>query len=132
MNFIVTRKSDGAEVIRYSAGGVVEGEWPLADFDHTEFFPDTPTPVQVQTRLSKQEFFDRLGGAAVGFILTAAKVDVSVEAWVKRLDLVTPDADGTSVDLTDPRTVQGVNDLGELLIANGVVDSAWASGVLNG
>lgn len=81
-------------------------------------------------RLSKQEFFDRLGPAAVGFLLTAAKSDVAVEAWIKRLDLVTPEPDGTSVDLDDPRTVAGVSALGATMLSLGVVEAGWVDSVL--
>lgn len=133
MNFIVTRKSDGAEVIRYSAAMAQEvNGFDLIEYDHTEYNPDEPVPVSTKRRLTKQEFFDKLGGTAVDFLLTAAKTEVSVEAWIKRLDIVTPDPDGTSVDLDDPRTIQGVTDLGALMVSMGVVDSEWANEVLNG
>lgn len=82
-------------------------------------------------RLTKQEFFDRLGPAAVGNILTMAKQFVEVEAWVKRLDLVTPDPDGTSVDLGDPRTVAGVHAIGAILVQSGVVPAGWVEDVLH-
>lgn len=81
-------------------------------------------------RLTKQEFFDRLGQAAVAAILTMAKQSVEVEAWVKRLDLVTPDPDGTSVDLTDPRTVTGVHTIEAALVQMGVVSAGWSDEVL--
>lgn len=82
-------------------------------------------------RLTKQEFFDRLGQAAVAAILTMAKQSVEVEAWVKRLDLATPDPDGTSVDLGDPRTVAGVHAIGAILVQSGVVPAGWADDVLH-
>ena len=84
----------------------------------------------MSTRLTKQEFFDRLGQAAVAAILTMAKTSVDIEAWVKRLDLVTPEADGTSVDLEDPRTIAGVTAIGAILEQNGIVESGWAESVL--
>lgn len=55
-------------------------------------------------RFSKLGFIGLLGDDFVN-ILNAAKVDVQVELFVRMLDWATPDADGTSVDLDDPRVV---------------------------
>jgi hypothetical protein len=82
-------------------------------------------------RLTKQDFFDRLGPTAVSFLLTAAKTEVSVEAWIKRLDLTTPDPDGTSVDLLDQRTIEGVTQLGAMMTSLGIVDAGWIDSVLS-
>ena len=110
--------------------------WRLEELSAATVAPDAPPTIPTifggRRRLTKQEFFDLLGNNAVGFLLTAAKSSVEIEAWVKRLDLVTPDPDGTSVDLDDPRTVAGANQLGQLMFANGAVSEDWAQGVLNG
>lgn len=135
MIYIVTNTESGEEVYRYQADSPIEWNgMGFATHTHTEHAEAVDGEVIAPTkrRLTKQEFFDKLGGAAVGFLLTAAKSNVEVEAWIKRLDLVTPDPDGTSVDLDDPRTVQGVNDLGAMMVGLGVVSVDWASGVLNG
>jgi len=58
----------------------------------------------IPVRLTKLGFIARLGGDFVN-ILTAAKQSVQVEMFVKMLDWATPDADGTSVDLEDPRVI---------------------------
>ena len=133
MIYIVTETATGNEVYRYQADAPIE--WNGMEFaTHTHTEHAEPVEGEViapsKRRLTKQEFFDKLGGSAVGFLLTAAKSNVEVEAWIKRLDLVTPDPDGTSVDLDDPRTVQGVTDLGAMMVSLGVVDAGWASGVL--
>src|SRR5574343_1748616 len=110
--------------------------WRLEEISVATVAPDAPQVVPTvyggRRRLTKQEFFDLLGNNAVGFLLTAAKSSVEIEAWIKRLDLVTPDPDGTSVDLDDPRTIAGTTQLGQLMFANGVVPEEWAQGVLNG
>lgn len=114
----------------------LESGWRLEEISTASIAPDAPPVVPTvyggRRRLTKQEFFDLLGNAAVGFLLTAAKSSVEIEAWIKRLDLVTPDPDGTSVDLDDHRTIAGTMQLGQLMFANGVVPEDWAQGVLNG
>ena len=60
MNFIVTRKSDGAEVIRYSAAMAQEvNGFDLIDYDHVEYFPDEPVPVPTSRVLTKLEYLRR-------------------------------------------------------------------------
>jgi hypothetical protein len=98
--------------------------------------PDVPPePVTMyggRRRITKLEFVELLGDAAYAAILTMQKQSVQVEAWVKKMELTTPDADGNSVNLDDPRTQAGVMALGMMLEAEGVVAEGWAEGVLNG
>lgn len=63
------------------------------------------------TRVTKQEFLDRLSPSELVALLTAARQSVEVEAWLFKFNSVTPDADGTSIDLRDARTISGVNAL---------------------
>ncbi len=65
-------------------------------------------------------------------ILTMAKTSVLVEAFIRRFEMTTPEADYTSIYLDDPRTVAGVTQIGAALEAADVVDSGWADEVLNG
>lgn len=130
--YIVTRKSDGAEITRYAASAVTEGAHPLSDFDHTELVEVAAPTAPSVTRLTKLQFIDRMGDAAYVAVLQMAKTHVAVEAFVKRFEMATPEADGTSVDLTDPRTVAGVTAIGAALQAAGVVSATWASEVLHG
>lgn len=60
-------------------------------------------------RLTKQQFIDRFKPEEMAALLAAAKMSVAVEAWLFRFNSLTPDADGTSVDLTDPRTIGGLH-----------------------
>ncbi len=43
--YSVTRKSDGTEVHRYAAAGVIEGAYPLATHDHAELPPEGQEPA---------------------------------------------------------------------------------------
>lgn len=137
MIFSVIRKSDAKQVYEYQADTPVEwSDFPFAEFDHVELVGDaiatSSTLYGGRRRLTKQEFLDLLGDAAVSFILAAAKQDIEIEKWVKRLDLTTPDPDMTSVDLDDPRTIAGVTAIGAAMVAAGVVSDDWAAEVLRG
>lgn len=132
--YVVTAKSDGAEVSRYSAVQVMGDEYPLDAFDHTPL-PDDPAdaaPPAGPRRLTKLQFVDLLGDAAYATILGLAKTEVAIEVFVKRFEMATPDDDGTSISLDDPRTVAGITAIGGVLVAMGVVSDTWAQEVLNG
>jgi hypothetical protein len=58
------------------------------------------------------EFIDLLTDTEYATILGAARESVAIEAWIKKLELATPNDDGTSIDLDDPRTQGGVQALG--------------------
>lgn len=134
--YVVTRKADGVEVFRYSNDAPVE--WAGMSFvecDHILLPPEDAAPVVTPVgprRLTKLQFIDRLGDAAYVAILTMAKTSVLVEAFIRRFEMTTPEADYTSIDLDDPRTVVGVTQIGAALEAASVVDAGWAEGVLNG
>lgn len=83
-----------------------EPAWALDDPD-PEPYVEPPPPAR---RLTKLSFVGRLG-TDFATILTAAKASVEVELFVKMLDWATPDPDGTSVDLDDPRVVYALNTL---------------------
>lgn len=68
---------------------------------------EQPAPTR---RLTKLSFIGRIGDEFSG-ILTAAKTNVQVELFVRMLDWATPDPDGTSVDLDDPRVVDALTTL---------------------
>jgi len=132
--YAVTRKKDGVEVYRYNYSASLDfAEFPEAGYEHAEV-PEEVTPVVPKgpRRLTKLQFIDRLGDAAYVAILTMAKTNVLVEAFIRRFEMTTPEADYTSIDLDDPRTVAGVTQIGEALEAAGVVGAGWAERVLNG
>lgn len=131
--FIVTRKSDGAEVTRYCAVAPVASLGDFERHDHTaQLEEDAPITAPTKTRLTKLEFIERLGDSAFAAVLEMTKVSPELAAWVEKVRLATPDPDGTSVDLSDARTIAGVHALESALIAQGVVEAGWADGVLNG
>lgn len=105
--YIVTRKTDGAEIYHYQADAPVE--WVGMEFsahDHTEYTePQEVIPAQSgPRRLTKLQFIGRLGDD-FDTLFAASKTVLAVEKFMKMLDWATPDADGTSVDLDDPRVV---------------------------
>ena len=63
-------------------------------------------------------------------IIGMAQQSVEIAAWVKMVRMTTPDPDGTSIDLDDPRTLAGLNALEPVLIAQGIVSEGWAAGVV--
>lgn len=87
-------------------------------------------PTVAPRRISKLQFVERLGEAAFTTLLAMAHQSVDVEKFVKLIDWATPEADGTSIDLDDPR-VQAVRDFEPILITAGKVSAGWADGVLN-
>ena len=139
MSFKATYKTTG-EVVEYDTPlplpEHLTTDWRLEEVSIAAVAPDAPAAPETmyvgRRRLTKQEFLDLLGDAAVTFILSAAKTDIEVEKWVKRLDLTTPDPDGTSIDLDDPRTVAGVATIGAAMASLGVASAEWVQGVLNG
>jgi hypothetical protein len=82
--------------------------------------------------LTKLEFIELLGDAAYQGILIMAKASIQIEAWVKKMELTTPDADGYSINLDDPRTQGGITAIGTALEMQGVVGADWIGEVLNG
>ena len=113
--FIVQSKATGQEVYRYIADAPIE--WSGMGFDthdHTEV-PDEITDVtprmEAGRRLTKLAFVHLIGQDAFLNVLDAAKVNVEIEAFIKLIDWATPEADGTSIDKDDPRTIAGVQAL---------------------
>lgn len=129
--YTVTNKQTGAVVYRYASDAPVE--WTGMGFDthdHTpevEEITDVIPRMETSRRLTKLAFIGRLGNDFRN-ILSAAKARVDVEMFVKMLDWATPDADGTSVDLDDPRVAGAL----QMLEAGGLIGSGRAQEILNG
>lgn len=81
--YIVTRKIDGAEMLRYSAATAqpVNG-FDLVDYDHTEWTPDAvQTPIDPpRWKIYVGSFFDRFGRAKLAIL---SDPDPVVQAVIK-------------------------------------------------
>ena len=83
-NFKVLRKSDGEEMLRYSAASAqaVNG-FDLVEYDHVEYSPDTPDPVPVNPanwKIHVGSFFDRFGGHKLAIL---SSQDPLIQAVIK-------------------------------------------------
>jgi hypothetical protein len=137
MNHYRATHKTTAEVVEYDADQPqpehLGNDWRLEAISEAAPAVDDPqSPPAGPRRLTKLQFVERLGDVAFVAILQMAKQSVEVEAFVERFRLTTPDADGTSVDLDDPRTVAGVTAIGATLHQLGTVGENWVDGVLNG
>lgn len=134
-HYRATNKTTG-EVIEYDAvlpqPEHLGADWRLEVVEPASVAPDAPPQVPAARRVTKLQFIERLGNPAFTTILTMAKQDIEVAAFMTKFMATTPDPDGTSVDLTDPRTIEGVTDIGNAMVQLGVVTSTWADEVLNG
>lgn len=84
--------------------------WRLDEISIASVAPDTPPDTRMfggRRRLTKLEFVVLLG-AAFPAMLREAKVSVEAEVLVKMVEYTTPEPDGTSIDLDDPRIAGGL------------------------
>lgn len=101
--------------------------YPFDTYNHTR----APEIVEApKRRLTKLELIGRMGEAVFVAIIGMAQQSTEMAAWVEMVRMTTPDPDGTSIDLDDPRTVAGLNAIEPALIAQGVVSAGWAAGVV--
>jgi hypothetical protein len=77
-------------------------------------------------RLTKLEFMNRFTDTELANIYSAAKSSIMVEVWLEKLKAASPEADGTSIDLDDPRTVAGI----QSLEAGGLIAAGRAAEIL--
>ena len=101
--------------------------YPFDTYNHNRVVEVVSPPAR---RVTKLEFVARIGEAVYIAILGLAAESTDMAAWVKLLDWATPEPDGTSVDLDDPRTIAGLQALEPTLIALGKVTEGWAAGVV--
>ena len=111
----VTHRATGQEAYRYQADTPIE--WSGMGFDTHDHAPlmeeitDVTPRMESGRRLTKLAFVHLIGQDAFLNVLAAAKVSVEIEAFIKLIDWATPEADGTSIDKDDPRTIAGVQAL---------------------
>ena len=103
MNYTVQNRASGVVVYADTADEAVDWQdYPFADFNH---IPQADVPVVAQMRrVTKLEFVGRLGDDYIQ-LLVAAKSNAAIEAFMKMIDWATPEADGTSLDLSDARII---------------------------
>jgi len=132
MIFIVKNKATGAEIYRYSADAPIEWSgMAFADFDHTaevELITDVIPRMESARRLTKLAYMNRFTDTELATIYSVAKTEISVEVWLAKFNAATPEADGTAIDLDDPRTVGGL----QALEAAGLIGTGRAGEILNG
>ena len=124
----VTERATGKVVYAYTSDEPVE--WPgmeYATHNHNKVIEVVEAPKR---RLTKLELIGRMGEAVFVSIIGMAQQSVEIAAWVEMVRMTTPDPDGTSIDLDDPRTLAGLNALEPVLIAQGIVSEGWAAVVV--
>lgn len=87
--------------------------------DQYRELPEEPTQpvIEPKTTLTKLEYMNRFTDAELAAIYTAAKTVIAVEVWLEKFKL------STDIELTDPRTVSGVQALEDAgLLAEGRAD----------
>lgn len=134
-NFKATNRQTG-EVVEYSQPAPdpehITADWRLEEVAAAYVAPpDHEAPVDTRMfggrrHLTKLEFVSLLE-ADFTSILLAAKSSVDVEAFVMMVTLATPDPDGYSIDLDDPRMAALYQ-----LEAAGVLSTGRAQEILNG
>jgi hypothetical protein len=130
--YIVSRKLDGAEVYRYNADAPIEWSgMSFADFDHSpvvEEVTDVVPRMESKRRLTKLAYMNRFTDIELATIYSVAKTEIAVEVWLAKFNAATPEADGTAIDLDDPRTIGGL----QALEAAGLIGAGRAMEILNG
>ena len=124
----VTERATGKVVYAYTSDEPVE--WPgmeYATHNHNKVIEVVEAPKR---RLTKLELIGRMGEAVFVSIIGMAQQSVEIAAWVEMVRMTTPEPDGTSIDLYDPRTVAGLNAIEPVLVAQGIVSAGWAAGVV--
>ena len=101
--------------------------YPFDTYNHNRVIEVVEVPKR---RLTKLEFIGRMGEAVFIAILGMAQQSVELAAWVELVRMATPEQDGTSIDLDDPRTLAGLNAIEPVLVAQGIVSAGWAAGVV--
>jgi len=120
-NFKVLRKSDGEEMLRYSAASAqtVNG-FDLVDYDHVEYSPDTPEPTALRMTWTQTQWKRRFTQPERLAIREAATHNPELADY---MDLMNG-SDEIAND--DPDTINAMN----LLEAFGLIGSGRANEVL--
>lgn len=127
-DWIVENRETGQVVYAYTADAPTDfPEYPFSIYNHSKK-PAEEVPMPGR-RVSKLEFVARLGDPAFTVLIEMAPASSQIAKLIKMIDWATPEPDGTSIDLDDPR-VQSIADVEAVLVGIGVVEAGWAAGVL--
>lgn len=89
-------------------------------YDGSVFHPPAPAPDTRPPIITRLAFRYRLTDAEYVGILTAAKTDVSVTAWVETFNIV------TQINLNDPRTKAGL----DMMVSKGLLTAERETEIL--
>lgn len=121
--YIVTRKSDGAEVLRYSAAQAQEvNGFDLVDYDHAEWHPDVPVVAPVIRTLTKLEYLRRFTVEERVAIRAAAEQNQVLADYLQLMELA------QDINTGDADTIAAVI----MLEQAGLIAAGRAQEILNG
>lgn len=122
MIYIVTDKASGAEVTRYAAAQLFEGEFPLSSFDHTEWVEGATDPVNQSRLRTKLEYLRRFTMEERIAVRQAAGSNPMLADYLAMMELA------EEIDTGDADTIAAVNMLEQV----GLIGIGRANEVLNG
>ena len=121
--YIVTRKSDGAEVLRYSAAQAQEvNGFDLVDYEHTEWLPDAPVTAPANRTLTKLEYLRRFTVDERVAIRAAAAQNPVLADYLQLMELA------QEINTADADTISAVT----MLEQSGLIAAGRAQEILNG
>ena len=121
--YIVTRKSDGVEVLRYSAMQPQEvNGYGFDDYDHTELTLQAPVPEIVPRTLTKLEYLRRFTVEERVAIRAAAASNPLLADYLQLMELA------QEINTGDPDTIAAVT----MLEQAGLIAAGRAQEILNG
>ena len=121
--YIVTRKSDGAEVLRYSAAQAQEvNGFDLVDYDHAEWTPDAPVVAPTSHTLTKLEYLRRFTDKERIAIRAAAEQNAVLADYLQLMELA------QDINTGDADTIAAVT----MLEQAGLIAAGRAQEILNG
>ena len=122
-DYIITRKSDGVEVLRYSAMQPQEvNGYGFDDYDHTELTLQAPVPEIVPRTMTKLEYLRRFTVDERVAIRAAAAANPVLADYLQLMELA------TEIDTGDPDTIAVVTTLEQA----GLIAVGRAQEILNG
>ena len=121
--YIVTRKADGVEVLRYSAAQAQEvNGFYLVDYQHTEWTPGAPVVERASRVMTKLEYLRRFTVEERVAIRAAAEQNAVLADYLQLMELA------QDINTGDPDTIAAVT----MLEQAGLIAAGRAQEILNG